>query len=245
MRYPEWAPRYEAIRREFGYPFEREIAAARRLEELLRPSDRREPLPRVAARVAGRDAIVVGNAPAAGPPPIWRLPPTTPPPAVVAADGAAASCLGAGLVPDLIVTDLDGPVPPELTASERGSLVVVHAHGDNLPALERWVPSFPGELAGSWAGEPRPALLDAGGFTDGDRAAYLVEEAGARRILLWGFDFERVDDPETTRARTKLAKLAWARRLLGELAGVSTVPILTWERSGRLLPYGSSAPSTR
>jgi 2-amino-4-hydroxy-6-hydroxymethyldihydropteridine diphosphokinase len=245
MRYPAWAPRYDEIRREFGYPFEREEAAARRLEELLRPSDRREPLRRVATKVARRDAIVVGHAPGAGPPPIWRLPPTTPPPAVIAADGATASCLGAGLVPDVIVTDLDGPVPPELTASERGSLVVVHAHGDNVPALERWVPAFPGELVGSWAGEPRPALIDPGGFTDGDRAAYLAEEVGARRILLWGFDFETVDEPDPALRPRKLAKLAWARRLLAELARASPVPILTWERTGRTAPYGSSVSFTR
>ncbi|MFY9716407.1 MAG: 6-hydroxymethylpterin diphosphokinase MptE-like protein, partial [Thermoplasmata archaeon] len=162
-----------------------------------------------------------------------------PRPAIVAADGATAPCLSAGLVPAVVVTDLDGPVPSEISAGGRGSLVLVHAHGDNVPALERWVPEFPGELAGSWAGPPRPELIDVGGFTDGDRAAYLAEALGARRILLWGFDFERTDEPDPTRRATKLAKLRWARDLLSDLARSSRTPILRWGLDGSLVPYST------
>jgi 2-amino-4-hydroxy-6-hydroxymethyldihydropteridine diphosphokinase len=246
VRYENWSPHYERLRTEFGFPFEREEAAARRLAALLPPAARADSLGRLAARLRGRDAIVVGLAPGAGPPPIWRLPPTSPTPALVAADGAAAACLHAGLVPAVIATDLDGPVPAEVEANRRGSLVVVHAHGDNLRAIEEWVPQFPGELAGSWAGPPRDGLIDVGGFTDGDRAAFLAEDVGARRILLWGFDFAAVDEPEATRAR-KLAKLAWARTLLGLLARDGRTPLFTWRRDGSLEPYapGIAAESTR
>ncbi|HTP55028.1 MAG TPA: 6-hydroxymethylpterin diphosphokinase MptE-like protein [Thermoplasmata archaeon] len=239
MDYDVWAPRYARIRAEFGFPFEREVAAADALERLLRPEDRRDPLARLAPRIRGRDAIVVGDAPGAGPPPLWRLPPSPPRPALLAADGATAPCLAAGLVPSVIVTDLDGPVPSEVSASGRGSLVLVHAHGDNVPALERWVPEFPGELAGSWAGPPRPGLIDVGGFTDGDRAAYLAEALGARRILLWAFDFERVDVPDPSARAVKLAKLRWARELLGDLARSSPVPVLRWGLDGSLVPYST------
>ncbi len=247
MRYDAWAPRYEAIRREFGFPYAREEAAAATLERLLRPADRREPLPRIAPRLEGGDAIVVGDAPDAGPPPLWRLPPAFDRPRIVAADGATVACLRAGIVPAVIASDLDGPVPSEVAANERGSLVVVHAHGDNVEALERWVPEFPGELAGSWAGPPRSALLDVGGFTDGDRGAYLAEAVGARAILLWGFDFERVADDEPARAARKRAKLGWAARLLGELAATAAAPVLEWRRDGTLVPYrtGSSVTTTR
>jgi 2-amino-4-hydroxy-6-hydroxymethyldihydropteridine diphosphokinase len=245
VRYELWAPRYEAIRTDFGYPFAREERAARRLGELLPPAARRDPLGRIAARLRGRDVVVVGLAPSAGPPPIWRLPPSTPTPAVVAADGAARPCLGAGIVPAVIATDLDGPIPSEVEANGRGALVVVHAHGDNLPALERWVPEFPGELAGSWAGPPREGLIDVGGFTDGDRAAYLAEEAGARRILLWGFDPGAVEQEPRALRGTKRRKLAWAVRLLEELARGSAVPLLWWRPDGSFDQLGSSARSTR
>jgi uncharacterized Rossmann fold enzyme len=239
VEYDVWAPRYARIRAEFGFPFDREEAAASVLERLMRPPDRAEPLERLGARIRGRDAIVVGDAPGAGPPPLWRLPLSPPRPAILAADGATARCLTAGLVPAVVVTDLDGPVPAEVSASGRGSLVLVHAHGDNVPALERWVPEFPGELAGSWAGPPRPGLIDVGGFTDGDRAAYLAEALGARRILLWGFDYERSDELDPARRALKLAKLRWARELLADLARVGRTPVLRWGLDGSLVPHST------
>ena len=247
MEYRIWAPHYERIRAEFDFPFAREEAAADRLEALLPERARSDPLARLRAVLQGRDAVVVGLAPSAGPPPLWRRRAEGRSPSLVCADGAAAECLASGLVPTVIVTDLDGPVPSEISANGRGSLVVVHAHGDNVPSLEEWVPQFPGELAGSWAGPPRGPLLDVGGFTDGDRAAYLAEHCGARRVLLWGFDFDRVEEPEGPRRARKLAKLAWARRSLEFLAGRTETPILSWRRDGSIEPYpvGRNAASTR
>jgi len=245
VRYERWSPRYDAIRADFGYPFDREEVAAATLERLLPERSRGEPLPRLAPKVVGREAVVVGLAPGAGPPPLWRLPGMTPAPAVVVADGAARTCLDAGVVPTIVVTDLDGPVEAEVEANGRGSVVVVHAHGDNIPALERWVAEFPGEVVGSWAGVPRDGLLNVGGFTDGDRAAYLAEALGARRILLWGFDARTVDEPEAAARATKARKLAWAERLLEELADASATPVLRWRRDGSLAQLGSAARSTR
>jgi 2-amino-4-hydroxy-6-hydroxymethyldihydropteridine diphosphokinase len=244
VEFADWEPEYERIRRRFRFPPEREARAADRLEALLPADARRSPIDRVRARLEGRDAVVVGLAPGAGPPPLWRLPADGPAPAVVAADGAAAVCLNAAIVPTVIATDLDGPVPAEVAANHRGSLVVVHAHGDNLPALEAWVPEFPGELAGSWAGRPRPALLDVGGFTDGDRAAFLAEHVGARRVLLWGFDFASVDEPDASAREVKRAKLAVARGLLGVLARHAPGRISIWRADGAIAPYPVSADAS-
>jgi len=244
VRYALWAPRYEAIRSDFGYPFEREELAAATLERLLPEAARDAPLGRLRPRVVGRDAIIVGLAPGAGPPPVWRLPATGPAPAVVAADGATRACLDAGLVPNIIVTDLDGPVAAEVEANGRGAFVVVHAHGDNVPALERWVAEFPGEIAGSWAGPPRDGLLDVGGFTDGDRAAYLAEELGARRMLLWGFDQDLVDEPDERVREVKRRKLRWAHRLLEDLAREGRAPLLWWRRDGSFVQLGDSVTTT-
>jgi 2-amino-4-hydroxy-6-hydroxymethyldihydropteridine diphosphokinase len=207
--YSRWAPVYERIRGDLGYSWDREERAASRLRELLAPSARDRPLERVAARLRGKEVVVVGLAPRAGPPPLWRRPFRPAGVAVVAADGAAATCLEAGIVPDLVATDLDGPVPSEVTANRRGSLVVVHAHGDNSEAIEEWVPQFPGELAGSWAGPPGQGLLDVGGFTDGDRAAFLAEAVGVDRILLWGFDFDVVEETDPL-ARPASRSRSWS-----------------------------------
>ncbi|HTT26007.1 MAG TPA: 6-hydroxymethylpterin diphosphokinase MptE-like protein [Thermoplasmata archaeon] len=238
MQYERWAPIYERIRAEFGFAWESERAAAGILAALLPPGGGRRTLERMLRSLQGRDVVVAGLAPGAGAPPVWRLNDRSPAPALVAADGATVACLEAGLVPDVIVTDLDGPVAAEVAASTRGALVLVHAHGDNGPALREWVPQFHGEVLGSWAGPPSDPLLDVGGFTDGDRAAYLAEAAGARRILLWGFDFERVDVVGPGAGR-KLRKLAWARAALDHLAMTAPDRLFDWQRDGRIEPYGA------
>lgn len=245
MEYAEWAPTYRRIRAEFGFTMARERASARLLSSLLPEGARAPPLERLRPLALGREVVVVGLAPGGGAPPIWSLPAVERPRALFAADGAAARCLRAGLVPDAVVTDLDGPVPSEVEANAKGAFVVVHAHGDNASALRAWVPQLSGRLAGSWAGPATGALLDVGGFTDGDRAAYLAEHLGARRVLLWGFDFERVDEPDPALRARKLAKLAWARRALAELARRRTTPLLTWERDGTLRRYGPGPEATQ
>ncbi len=236
VRYRQWAPEYERIQAEFGFSFDREVAASERLVSLLPKPALERAEQRIRARVRGRDTIVVGLAPRSGAPPVWMLPRAEVPPALVVADGATERCLAGGLVPDVVVTDLDGPIPSEVTANVRGSLVLIHAHGDNVPALERWVPEFPGELAGSWAGPPERGLVDFGGFTDGDRAAYLAEYVGAPRILLFGFDFHHVD-PGDPSPEVKGRKLAAARRALDLLAREGRSRIELWASDGTLSPY--------
>jgi len=237
VEYSEWAARYDRIRAEFGFPFEREVASADLLESLLPASAIGDPLARLRARLEGRVVVVVGLAPRTGPPPLWRLPPSSRAPALMAADGATATCLNAGLVPTVVVTDLDGPVAAEVAANRRGSIVVIHAHGDNQPALREWVGQFPGEVVGSWAGPPRPNLLNVGGFTDGDRAAYLADHLGAEKVLLWGFDFERTAPTDPAAHEQKLVKLTWAGRMLGELAHDGRAPLFLWRSDGTLVPY--------
>jgi len=247
VEYSAWSSRYDQIRTEFGFPFEREVAAADLLESLLPDSAKGDPLDRLRPLVEGRTAVVVGLAPRTGPPPLWRLPPSPRSPALLAADGATATCLDAGLVPTIVVTDLDGPVAAEVAANRRGSVVVVHAHGDNQSALREWVGQFPGEVLGSWAGPPRGRLLNVGGFTDGDRAAFLADHLRAERTLLWGFDFSRTAPTDPVAHEQKLAKLTWAERVLGDLARDGVVPLFQWRPDGTLerYPPGKYEESTR
>ncbi|MGA8664505.1 MAG: 6-hydroxymethylpterin diphosphokinase MptE-like protein [Thermoplasmata archaeon] len=237
MEYSDWAPYYARIRVQLGLPFDREEAALAGLKRVLPKAALERPLERIGRKLAGREVVIVGLAPGAGPPPLWRRPAGADPLAVVAADGATSTCLTAGIVPDVVVTDLDGPIPAEVAANQRGSVVVVHAHGDNQGAVAEWVPQFPGELVGSWAGPPGGGVIDVGGFTDGDRAVFLAEHVGARRILLWGFDFLRVDEPDRAIRTRKRVKLAWAQRLVGALARQGHVPISMWAKDGTLAPY--------
>jgi hypothetical protein len=126
----------------------------------------------------------------------------------LAADGATAVLLRRGILPDIIVTDLDGSFPDILKANREGSIAVVHAHGDNLDALSRYVPQLDGVI-GTAQCRPPEGLYNFGGFTDGDRCVFLAKELGAASIKLVGFDYE--DDSVTPRKRRKLA---WAKRLI-------------------------------
>jgi uncharacterized Rossmann fold enzyme len=126
----------------------------------------------------------------------------------VAADGATAVLLEEGIVPEIVVTDLDGPFDAILEANQMGAIATVHAHGDNIDALKRCVPQLR-MILGTVQCRPPQGLYNFGGFTDGDRCVFLAKELGAASIKLLGFDFE--DESVTPRKRKKLA---WARRLI-------------------------------
>jgi 2-amino-4-hydroxy-6-hydroxymethyldihydropteridine diphosphokinase len=206
MQFATWEPLYQSILQDFGFSSGRDVEAAKLLADLLRD---REPLFCAAKeKVAGHSAAVFGNAQSLE----KELEDLREKDAVfIAADGATAVLLGRGIVPDIVVTDLDGPFPAILEANREGSIVVVHAHGDNLDALNRYVPKLD-RVIGTVQCRPLPGLYNFGGFTDGDRCVFLARELGAASIKLVGFDFD--DESVTPR---KKRKLAWAKRLI-ELA---------------------------
>lgn len=132
------------------------------------------------------------------------------------------------LHPWLIVSDLDGSASAHRALSRRGSLTAVHAHGDNRDLLEQLVPELEGPLVGTCQVDPsggssggsqggRQARDGAPvhrvpGFTDGDRACWMAQQAGAREIWLAGWDLEAEVEDERKRV-----KLGIAKELVGEL----------------------------
>jgi uncharacterized Rossmann fold enzyme len=203
MQYTAWEPYYLAILDDFGFSSSRDEEAARLLADLL--EGREQSIEAAAARVRGRAAVVFGNAPSLEGD-LAEL--ETNDFALIAADGAAAVLLKNDILPDIVVTDLDGPFDAILQACHKGSIAVVHAHGDNLDALQRFVPKLK-RVVGTVQCRPPEGLYNFGGFTDGDRCVFLAMELQAASIRLVGFDFE--DQSVTPRKRKKLA---WARRLI-------------------------------
>ena len=127
---------------------------------------------------------------------------------IIAADGATSVLLAQGVIPHIVVSDLDGSISDLKRANAMCAIMVVHAHGDNIDAIEAHVPSLSAVL-GTTQTQPEPLLLDVGGFTDGDRAIFLAKEYGARAISAIGFDFS-----DTSVTPRKMQKLQWAKRLL-------------------------------
>ena len=203
MQFATWEPIYLAILDDFGFSMSGDEDAAKLLAELLR--DLGNCLSTADARVRERRVVVFGNAPTLD----RELDELQGTDAVfLAADGATTVLLRRGILPDIIVTDLDGSFLDILEANREGSIAVVHAHGDNLDALSMFVPQMEGVI-GTAQCRPPEGLYNFGGFTDGDRCVFLAKELGAASIKLVGFDYE--DDSVTPRKRRKLA---WAKRLI-------------------------------
>ena len=204
MRYEEWEPLYHEICEYFSFdPAEDERAAeiAAKLSSVDSTVD-------VVNLISGKPVTVCGNAPClknqvlsggvSG--------------VVIAADAAAGVLLACGIRPDVIVTDLDGIDEYACDLNQSGTIMVVHAHGDNIPRVQAWVPRFSGLLILTTQGRPFQNVHNFGGFSDGDRAVFMAQECGASSIHLLGFD---CDDQTVT--PVKKGKLIWARRLLSEI----------------------------
>jgi len=209
MDFAKWEPLYQQIVAEFGFSREGDEAAARLLWSLVRAKELCPPA--CLRRRIGAEVTVCGDAPSLEDE-LRRQPPSG---TVIAADGATSVLLHAlGNVPDIIVTDLDGDVADQLSANAQGAVVVVHAHGDNVDALRRYVPRFQGLIAPTTQAAPFDGIQNYGGFTDGDRAVMLARHFGATDIRLTGFDFEVPRPKEGRDAELKRRKLAWAKRLI-------------------------------
>jgi uncharacterized Rossmann fold enzyme len=141
----------------------------------------------------------------------------------IAADGATTALLKYNICPDIIVTDLDGKVPDQVKANSDGSIVVIHAHGDNIDKIKKYVPKFKGEIVGTTQINPEPydSIHNLGGFTDGDRAVYLADHFCAKKIFLTGFDFGNeigyYSFSENKNKTLKLKKLKWCKNLINML----------------------------
>lgn len=146
---------------------------------------------------------------------------------VVAADGATTVLLEAGVRPDMIVTDLDGVIEDQMEVNGQGVPVFLHAHGDNQKAISRYARLFGGPVIGTCQCDPPDNLFNFGGFTDGDRAACISAELGAKTVHLVGFDFEHPSDKRGKDKAVKMRKLKWAKLILDELSkeGIEVVTV--------------------
>jgi uncharacterized Rossmann fold enzyme len=226
-----WLHLYDIVRGSLGYSVSDDCYAAKVLDSLLGDADiegRYLPLERLCSIIDGRRVCIFGASD--GVEDELELGGCD---VVVAVDGVTALMLEYGLRPDIVFTDLDGSLNSIELASKLGSVVVVHAHGDNVALVKYTVPRLSivhgtVQCGSSW----RHATI-LGGFTDGDRAIAASLLCGASQVRLHGMRFWR----KTSRyskpwLRTsvdpwpeKKAKLAWGVRLVSYLLRV-------WEALG-------------
>lgn len=209
MDFSEWEPIYEGILRDFGFSREEDERAAKELSKLAAKSELCDDA--CLGRTIGSEVTVCGDAPSLE----RSLMGADLRGTVIAADGATSTLLHSlGRVPDIIVTDLDGDVSDQLSANAQGSIVVVHAHGDNREVIRRFVPRFQGRLVLTTQSRPFGVVRNFGGFTDGDRAVALARHFKAAKITLMGFDFDEPRPKPEKDPQVKLRKLAWAKKII-------------------------------
>ncbi|MEM3445696.1 MAG: 6-hydroxymethylpterin diphosphokinase MptE-like protein [Thermoplasmata archaeon] len=208
MNFDEWEPIYLQILKEFGFSRLEDEVAGVTLFNLLAGKNLVK-LQELEGLIREKTVCVIGDAPGS----IDKLPDAE---LYIAADGATKKLIECKKLPGIITTDLDGDVGVEIKANAKGSIVIIHAHGDNIQALEKYVPKFRGKILGSTQSTPYTRLVNFGGFTDGDRAVCLASHFRAREILLKNFDFEDVSAERPEDREVKLKKLGWARKIIEE-----------------------------
>lgn len=212
MDYNEWGKYYNQILLDFGYSEKEDEKSAILLSELLQGKKLGTPKD-LNNMISGKNVYVfgAGNSLQDDAKKVKKEKGV-----FISADPATSLIMEKNIVTDIIVTDLDGVVEDQVTANKKGATVVIHAHGNNIDRLERYVPMFDGKLIGTTQSKPFDSIYNFGGFTDGDRAVCLADHFGAKKIFLAGFDFENVGKYSGSK-ELKMKKLKWAKRIIEKI----------------------------
>lgn len=233
MRWEIWKPWYGQIAERLKLNQEADEDAAKVLNELLPPPD----IQKLTNIIRGRECVVFGAGPSldvdlkkleqAGY--LNKV--------LIAADGATSAVLRYRN-PEVIVTDLDGSVDDQLGAWRRGSWLVVHVHGDNVAQVRKIIPQLKERVIGTIQVEPFGKLLNFGGFTDGDRAAFMAHELGASKIYLAGMNLGTKIGRHSGNKdiKRKITKLEICKELLTWLAGEFNADLINLTSGGEPIP---------
>ncbi|MGY5879548.1 MAG: 6-hydroxymethylpterin diphosphokinase MptE-like protein [Candidatus Thorarchaeota archaeon] len=232
MEWSEWQPIYYDIINRLDLDSEMDKQATQILTDLLMKINPSPLLRILEQRVHGRTVVICGAGPS-----LEKHVQTLKERedfqdlVFVAADGAVSLLLEQNCPCDIIVTDLDGDYNHIEQATKNGALCIVHGHGDNIDKILDMVPSL-GQVLGSTQVEPTERVFLWGGFTDGDRACYVVTKYLPERIILAGMDFGGVvgkwskpsHDSHFVAPQRKLVKLEIAHELVTTLFERINIP---------------------
>lgn len=200
-----WNHAYPEIVEEFGFSRYFDVVSAILLNRLYIAS---RPLMIDLSRYMGKKSVVLG--PAASKVNISDNE------VVIVADSALSRLEDLKRV-DFTITDLDADPEKLLEVSNSGSIMVVHAHGDNIDRLVEFFPSLKGRVIISCQTEALGKITDFGGFTDGDRAVFFAHFLRSTSIRIVGFDFEKPVAKRGSDLTVKKKKLKWSRSLIDQL----------------------------
>jgi len=219
-----WNKRYSEILHEFRYNEKEDTESAIILDSILRKT---VPIKKINAQIKGKIVFVVGAGPSLSLaiPTLKKFKKSI----KIVADSAVKPLVENGIMPDIVVTDLDGDEDSLIKVGKTNSIFVIHAHGDNISKLYL-VENFK-NCIGTTQSKPFKNIQNFGGFTDGDRAVFLASYFGAKKIILFGMDFgKRIGKYSQTKIserKTKLKKLRKSKVLLEWLSKKSRSQLFT------------------
>ena len=205
-----WKKRYLEILKQFKYSEKKDKESAVLLNSFLKKSNINQ---KISNLIKGNTVFVIGSGPSLSSsiPKLKKFKKSV----MIAADSSTKLLVENDIIPDIIVTDLDGD-EDALKKISKKSIFVVHAHGDNIKKLEL-VKNFK-NCIGTTQTKSFSKVQNFGGFTDGDRSVFLASHFDAKRIILFGMDFGnrigRFSNTKKSERRTKLMKLKKAKSLL-------------------------------
>jgi len=221
---PGWKKRYSNILKEFKYSEKKDKESAILLNSILKKSDVNE---KIINLVKGKTVFVIGSGPSLSTaiPKLKNFKKMV----KIAADSSVKPLLKNGIIPDIVITDLDGDENSLKKIAKTKSIFVVHAHGDNIKKIE-FSKNFK-NCIGTTQSKPFSKIKNFGGFTDGDRGVFLANHYGAKKIILFGMDFgDRIgkfSNTEKSERKTKLMKLNKGKLLLEWLSTITKSELFT------------------
>jgi len=219
-----WKTRYLSILKELKYSEKKDKESAIILDSILRKTKNIE---KVEKLIQGNTVFVIGSGPSLSfaIPKLKKFKKSI----KIAADSSLKPLIDNGIIPDIIVTDLDGDENTIKKISKKKSIFVVHAHGDNIEKLQM-VKKIK-NCIGTTQTEPFNKIQNFGGFTDGDRGVFLASHFNAKKIILFGMDFgTRIGKFSSTKKsdrKIKLKKLKIGEELLMWLSTITKSELFT------------------
>jgi uncharacterized Rossmann fold enzyme len=226
MRFADWYPHYLEIVSKLNLDIKKDIQSSLILSSLI--SYRSLGL-NYLKKLTNEKVLVIGAGPSIEEPVVKKFIKDHSNFVIISADGSTELCLELGIVPDFVVTDLDGDMDSLLTSNKLGSTLIIHSHGDYINNILEFVPKFR-YFFGTTQVFPLQNVYNFGGFTDGDRCVFLADEFKAAEICLVGMDFTSPVGHFSKKIITNLAlkkkKLCIAKHLIEMMAKKSNSVLL-------------------
>lgn len=232
-----WGKRYFSILKELNYSEKKDKESALILDSILKKTDTIEKIKKL---IEGKTIFVIGSGPSLSIaiPKLKKLEKSI----KIAADSSLKPLVDNGIIPDIIVTDLDGNEDTIKKISKTKSIFVIHAHGDNIEKLQ--MVKKMKNCIGTTQTNPFNKVQNFGGFTDGDRGVFLASYFNAKKIILFGMDFGnqigKFSNTKKSDRETKLKKLEIGRDLLIWLSTITKSELFTTSKpieGFRKIPY--------